>query len=89
MLAYVETAPKVSATIMMGQGDAGIAEYNSAFNNKDKIDLIEIDESINIVDEIPCASLVYSGSKVEAKKFLEFMQNEGPAVFAKYGFKTK
>ena len=51
--------------------------------------MIEIDESINIVDEVPCASLIYSGNKEETKKFLEFMKNEGPAVFAKHGFKTK
>ncbi|HHU85441.1 MAG: substrate-binding domain-containing protein [Pelotomaculaceae bacterium] len=89
VLAYVETAPKVSTSIMMGQGDAGIAEYNNAVNCKDKVDMIEIDESINIVDEVPCASLIYSGNKEETKKFLEFMKNEGPAVFAKHGFKTK
>lgn len=87
--AYVETAPKVIATIMMGQGDAGITEYSNVANNKDNLDLIEIDESVNIVDEIPCASLIYSDNKEETKKFLEFMKNEGPAVFAKHGFKTK
>jgi molybdate transport system substrate-binding protein len=89
VLTYVETAPKVITTIMMGQGDAGITEYSNVANNKDDVDLIEIDESINVVDEIPCASLKYSGNKEETKKFLEFMKNEGPAVFAKHGFKTK
>lgn len=89
VLTYVETAPKVPATLMMGQGDAGIAEYSNISRNLDKLDLIEIDPSINKVEEIPCATLKCSTRKEEAEKFLEFVKTEGPAVFDKYGFKTK
>jgi molybdate transport system substrate-binding protein len=87
ILAYVETAPKVATTIIMGQGNAGITEYSNYSKLKDKLDLIEIDPAVNIVEEIPCAALNFSTQKEQAKDFLKFMQEEGPAVFAKHGFK--
>ena len=89
VLSYVETPAKVVATITMGQGDAGIVEYSNTSKNKDKLDIVEIDPSVNIADEIPCATLVYSTQKEQAKDFLNFMKIEGPAVFDKHGFKTK
>jgi molybdate transport system substrate-binding protein len=89
VLSYVETAPKIPAVLMMGQGDAGIAEYSNISRNLEKLDLIEIDPAINMVEEIPCATLKSSTQKEEAEKFLEFVRTEGPAAFAKYGFKVK
>lgn len=89
ILTYVETAPKVATTIIMGQGDAGITEYSNYSKLKDKLDLIEIDPAINIVEEIPCAALNFSTQKEQAKNFLKFMQEEGPSVFAQHGFKIK
>ncbi len=89
VLTYVETPAKVVATITMGQGDAGIVEYSNSSKNKDKLDIIEIDPAVNITDQIPCASLVYSTQKEQARDFLDFMKDEGPAIFEKHGFKTK
>ncbi|MBM7865572.1 molybdate ABC transporter substrate-binding protein [Heliobacterium gestii] len=88
ILATVETLPKVSAMIGMGQGDAGIAEYSSVSNQKDKLEVLEIDPAVNVIDEIPCASLTFSTQKEQAKDFLSFMQKEGPGVFKKFGFKV-
>jgi molybdate transport system substrate-binding protein len=48
-----------------------------------------IDSKLNEVDEIPCAILSFTTQKKTAKMFMEFVKKEGPAVFAKYGFKTK
>jgi len=88
-LTYVETPAKVIATLGMGQGDAGIVEYSNTYQNLDKLDVVEIDPSVNIVDQIPCTMLSYSDQQEQAKNFLEFMKEEGPAVFKKYGFKTE
>ncbi len=89
VLTYVETAPKVATTLIMGQGNAGITEYSNYTKLKDKLDLIEIDPAVNIVEEIPCAILSFSDQKDQAADFLAFMKDEGPAVFAKHGFKVK
>jgi molybdate transport system substrate-binding protein len=89
VLSYVETPAKVVATLLMGQGDAGIVEYSNTYKNLDKLDVVEIDPAANIVEQIPCALLNFSNQKEQARDFLEFMKNNGPAVFEKYGFKTK
>ena len=89
VLTFVETAPKVTTTLTMGQGNAGITEYSDYTKNKEKLDLIEIDPAVNVVEEIPCTLLSFSNQKKEAKDFLKFMKEEGPAVFAKHGFKVK
>ncbi|WP_449241115.1 molybdate ABC transporter substrate-binding protein [Desulfoscipio gibsoniae] len=88
-LTVVETVPKVLSTLTMGQGDAGVAEYSNYYKNRDKLDLVEIDPEINPPEEIPCASLTFSENNELAAGFLDFMQENGPEVFAKYGFKTE
>jgi molybdate transport system substrate-binding protein len=89
VLTTVETAPKVATTLLMGQGNAGITEYSNYTKDKEKLDLVEIDPAVNEVEEIPCASLTFSNQKEQAKDFLKFMKEEGPAIFAKHGFKVK
>jgi len=89
VLSYVETPAKVVTTILMDQGNAGIVEYSNTYKNLDKLDVVEIDPAVNIVEQIPCATLNFSKQKEQSKDFLEFMKTEGPAVFEKYGFKTK
>lgn len=89
VLAYVETAPKVIAAITMGQGDVSIGEYSAVMNNKDKLEMIEIDPAVNEIEQIPCALVTYSTQKEEAQNFIDFITQEGPGVFKKYNFKTK
>lgn len=89
VLTYVDTPAKVVATILMGQGNAGIVEYSNTYKNLDKLDVVEIDPAVNNIEQIPCATLNFSKQKEQSKDFLEFMKTEGPAVFEKYGFKTK
>ncbi|NPV93345.1 MAG: molybdate ABC transporter substrate-binding protein [Firmicutes bacterium] len=89
VLAYVETAPKVITAITMGQGDVSIGEYSAVVNNKDKLEMIEIDPAVNEIEQIPCALVTYSTQKEETQKFIDFVAKEGPGVFAKYGFKTR
>jgi molybdate transport system substrate-binding protein len=89
VLTYVETPAKVLSTLSMGQGNAGIVEYSNTLKVRDKLDMVEIDPSVNIVEEIPVALVAYSNQKEQARSFMEFVKKEGPAVFEKYGFKTK
>jgi molybdate transport system substrate-binding protein len=88
ILAYLETPFKVIAAIQMGQGDAGIVEYSNA-RNYQQLGFVEIDRTVNIVDELPCASLSCSTQKEAARRFLDFAAEEGPVVFGQYGFKTE
>lgn len=88
-LAYAETGPKVIAMLTVGRGDAAIAEYSDAYKNRDNVDLMMIDPALNVIEGIPCAVLTCSTQKETAADFQEFMIKEGPAVFAKYGFKTR
>lgn len=89
IIANLETPAKVLAAITMGQGNAGIVECSNTFKDREKLDVIEIDPEVNEVEEIPITSLVYSTNKEAALAFMEYVQENGPAVFAKYGFKTE
>lgn len=89
ILTTVETGPKVLTTLLMKQGNAAIGEYAQYYANKDKVDMVPIDPAVNHPEEVPAALLTYSNQKDQAKDFLKFMKEEGPAVFAKYGFKEK
>lgn len=87
--ASLESPAKVLAAIQMGQGNAGIVEYSNTAKDKDKILVIEIDPKVNVIDEIPIASLVYASDKQLAGDFMKYILENGPAVFEKYGFKIK
>lgn len=91
IVASVESPAKVLAAIEMGQGDAGIVESSNALKAEaeGKIEVIVINPKVNIIEQIPVASLVYAVDKELANDFLEYLQNNGPAVFEKHGFKTK
>lgn len=89
VVASLESPAKVLAAIQMGQGNAGIVEYSNTLKDKDKVNVIEIDPQVNVTDEIPAASLVFATDKELANDFLKFVQENGPAAFEKYGFKTK
>jgi len=89
ILASMETPAKVVAAITMGQGNAGIVEISNTVKAKEKIEVVEIDPKINISEGIPVATLNCSANKEQAAAFMNFAAKEGPAVFAKYGFKTK
>ena len=89
IIANLESPAKVLAAIAMGQGNAGIVEYSNTFKDKEKIEVILIDLKINEVEQIPITSLVNSTNKKLAADFMRYVQENGPAVFEKYGFKTK
>lgn len=86
--ATLESPQKVIAALILGQGDAGIADYGSAAKSADKLGFVEIEPAMNVIDDLPCATLSCSAAPDEADKFFAFAEAEGPAVFAKHGFRT-
>ena len=88
VIASLESPAKVLAAIEMGQGNAGIVEVSNTINN-DKIEVVEIDPQVNVIDQIPVVSLVYTKDKELTSDFLEYVEDNGPAVFKKYGFKIE
>jgi molybdate transport system substrate-binding protein len=86
IIASLETPAKVLAAIIMGQGNAGIVEYSNTFRDKDNIGVVEIDPAFNEAEQIPIASLVYAANKEQTMDFMLYVQENGPAVFEKYGF---
>jgi molybdate transport system substrate-binding protein len=89
IIANLESPAKVLAAITMGQGNAGIVEYSNVSKEREKIEVVEIDPTVNEIEQIPIASLVHSENKELAMSFMTYVQENGPKVFEKYGFKTK
>ena len=88
VLSFVETPEKVIVTLRLGQGDAGVVDYSALVRENDSFKIVEIDPSINEVEAIPCAVLTCSQQQDAASDFMRFVEREGPAAFAKFGFKT-
>ncbi len=88
ILANLETPAKVLVAITMGQGNVGIVDHSNAFKEREKIEVIEIDPKDNEVEQIPIASLVYATDKELALDFMNYVQENGPVIFKKHGFKT-
>lgn len=86
VIAYLATPSQVLASILMGQGNAGIVARNDVGNQQGNIDVVAIDPSVNVVGEISCAVLSFSQKQKEAREFAAFLGKEAPAVFAAYGF---
>lgn len=88
VIANLETPAKVLTAIKMGQGNAGIVEYSNTFQIREEIEVIDIDETVNLIEQIPIATLVYTDDKTLAIDFANYVKENGPEVFKKYGFKT-
>lgn len=89
VIANMETPAKVVSAIVMGQGNAGIVEYSNTAKAGDKVERIEIEHAFNHMEEIPVATLAASQNKAQATDFMNYVKENGPEVFKKYGFKTK
>lgn len=89
VIATMETPAKVVAAIVMGQGNAGIVEYSNTAKAGDKIEKIEIEPEFNHMEEIPVATIAASQNKEQAADFMNYVKENGPGIFKKYGFKTK
>lgn len=88
VMASLESPAKVLVAIMMGQGNVGIVEYSNTFKEREAIEIIDIDPLVNHVEEIPICSLIYTNNPEGVEDFMQYVLENGPAVFGKYGFKT-
>ncbi len=88
ILAFLETPQKVVTALSMGQGDAGVVDFSNVAKKRGQFSIIEIPRNINVIEVLPCATLSCSEKAAEAEAFKRFVEKEGPAVFAKHGFKT-
>ncbi|NLJ73174.1 MAG: molybdate ABC transporter substrate-binding protein [Syntrophomonadaceae bacterium] len=87
IIAHLESPAKVMAAIKIGQANAGIVEYSNSLKDADTVNRIEIDADINVVDEIPIASLTFATNKEEVRDFIDFVGVKGPTTFEEHGFK--
>lgn len=87
IIAHLESPAKVMAAIKIGQANAGIVEYSNSLKDTDTVNRIEIDADINVVDEIPIASLIFTTNKEEVRDFIDFVGVKGPTAFEEHGFK--
>ncbi len=83
------TVNQVLLYVMEKQVDAGIVWRSNAIDNRDKVDIIPINSSINDIKTIPIAVLSYSKNPTLAKEFYNFVLTQGKSVFKKYGYVVK
>ena len=82
------TVNQVLLYVMERQVDAGIVWRSNAVENRDKVDIVSINRSINDIKTIPIAILSCSKHPKLAKEFYEFFLTKGRDVFKKYGYEV-
>jgi molybdate transport system substrate-binding protein len=82
------TVTFVVAKVQLGEADAGIVyESDVTPENRDKISMIPIPDTFNVIAEYPGGVLAQSGKNAEARKFLSYLTTDGgQTVLARYGF---
>jgi len=80
---------QVLTKVAMGEGDAGIVYRTDALTMPDKVEIIEIPASINVVAEYPIAALQAAPHADLARDFVKLvLSKEGAKVFGAAGFGT-
>ncbi len=80
------TVKQVLLYAIEGQVDAAVVWRADALENKDKVDIIPINESYNVIKSVPIAILKFTKDKELARKFYEFVLTKGKEIFEKHGF---
>ena len=80
------TVKQVLLYVIEGQVDAGMVWRADALENKNKVDIIPINESYNVIKTVPIAILKFTKDEKLAKEFYDFVLTKGRKVFEKYGF---
>jgi molybdate transport system substrate-binding protein len=80
------TVKQVLLYVIEGQVDVGIVWRADALENSDKVDIIPINESYNVIKTVPIAILKYTKDEESARKFYNFVLTKGKDVFEKHGF---
>ena len=80
---------QVLTKVAMGEGDAGIVYKTDALTMPDKVEIIEIPASINVVAEYPIAALKAAPHAELARDFVKLvLSKEGEKVLGAAGFAT-
>jgi molybdate transport system substrate-binding protein len=80
---------QVLTKVAMGEGDAGIVYRTDALTMPDKVEIIEIPASINVVAEYPIAALKAAPLAGLARDFVKLvLSKEGAKVLSVAGFNT-
>jgi molybdate transport system substrate-binding protein len=80
---------QVLTKVAMGEGDAGIVYKTDALTMPDKVEIIEIPASINVVAEYPIAVLKAAPHADLARDFVKLvLSKEGAKVLGAAGFNT-
>ncbi|HEX7509353.1 MAG TPA: molybdate ABC transporter substrate-binding protein [Polyangia bacterium] len=80
---------QVLTKVAMGEGDAGIVYKTDALTMPDKVEIIEIPASINVVAEYPIAALKAALHATLARDFVKLvLSKEGAKVLGAAGFAT-
>jgi molybdate transport system substrate-binding protein len=80
---------QVLTKVAMGEGDAGIVYKTDALTMPDKVEIIEIPASINVVGEYPIAALKAAPHADLARDFVKLvLSKEGVRVLGTAGFTT-
>jgi molybdate transport system substrate-binding protein len=80
---------QVLTKVAMGEGDAGIVYRTDAMTMPDRVEIIEIPPSINIVAEYPIAALKAAPHADLARDFVKLvLSKEGAKVLGTAGFST-
>ena len=82
------TVKQVLLYVMEGQADAAIVWRADALENKDKVDIIPINESYNVIKTVPIAVLKFTKDEKAAKEFYNFVLTKGKDAFRDYGFEV-
>ncbi len=80
------TVKQVLLYAIEGQVDAAIVWRADALENKDKVEIIPINESYNVIKTVPIAILKFTKDEELAKKFYDFVLTKGRKIFEKHGF---
>ncbi len=80
------TVKQVLFYVLEGQVDAGVIWKADALENKNKLEIIPINESYNVIKTIPIAILKFTKDKKLANEFYNFTLTKGRRVFEEYGF---
>jgi molybdate transport system substrate-binding protein len=80
---------QVLTKVAMGEGDAGIVYKTDAMTMPDKVEIIDIPASINVVAEYPIAALKAAPHADLARDFVKLaLSKEGAKVLGAAGFAT-
>jgi len=82
------TVTFVVAKVQLGEADAGIVyESDVTPENRGRISMIPIPDTLNVIAEYPGGVLAQSGKDEEARRFLSYLTSDGGrSVLSRYGF---